>query len=74
MRKSTFFFAAVTLVISASGAVAAPTYVPCYFPNGWNSTDAHRELAGTPNGMHHQCLVENRAALEAGRHRRRARQ
>jgi hypothetical protein len=36
----------------------ARVLAPCNDPNGWNSTDAHRELAGIPNGYHHQCLVQ----------------
>jgi hypothetical protein len=54
---------AATLVAAAmitTGASAYPpqgAYVPCDFPNGWNSTEASHQLEGTPDGDNHQCWV-----------------
>jgi hypothetical protein len=51
--------------VTLSGAEAyqeAGAYVPCDYPNGWNSTDASHELEGTPDGDHHQCWVAGRTA------------
>lgn len=59
----------MTLSSGASAQTPAQIWVPCNYPNGWNSTDAHRELAGIPNGVHHQCLVESRAAYDVHRPR-----
>jgi hypothetical protein len=75
MKRLVFFFAGAALIIGASTvSPSAQTLVPCNFPNGWNSTDAHRELAGIPNGPRHRCLVERRGAYEARLHRRQFRQ
>lgn len=73
MKGASCSLAALAMLIGLSSATFAQApakiLVPCYYPNGWNSTDAHRELAGIPNGMHHQCLVERRAAYDVLRYR-----
>src|SRR5579862_4661859 len=46
---------------AASPARAQPTtpvLIPCKYPKGWNSTDASRDVNGTPDGYDHQCVVQ----------------
>jgi hypothetical protein len=45
---------------SFTSAVSQPArfLVPCKYPQGWNSTDASRDVNGTPAGFDHQCIVE----------------
>ncbi|HLW91829.1 MAG TPA: hypothetical protein VKS78_11080 [Roseiarcus sp.] len=65
MRSLSYSAIAAALLIATAalaGAASAQTprrvLVPCSYPHGWNSTDASRELRGTPNGLDHQCVVE----------------
>jgi hypothetical protein len=45
------------LIVSSARASAQSTIlVPCKYPHGWNSTDAARDVNGTPAGYDHQCL------------------
>jgi hypothetical protein len=54
------------IVGNATGAVANTSstqatervWVPCRYPEGWDSTDSGQAVAGTPNGIGHQCLVK----------------
>jgi hypothetical protein len=57
------FLSTAGLVIMTAATAPVPSQaamrvlVPCAYPHGWNSTDAHRELAGIPKGRDHQCWL-----------------
>jgi hypothetical protein len=42
----------------ASAQQAATIWVPCKYPHGWTSTDASRDVNGTPPGYDHLCAVQ----------------
>ncbi len=47
--------------LTPSMALAQPPtslIVPCQYPHGWDSTDAGRDVSGTPPGYDHECIVE----------------
>ena len=48
--------------LAASGKAyaqpAAALTIPCQYPRGWSSTDASRDVNGTPPGYDHECIVE----------------
>lgn len=60
MKLFPILAASALLVGFASAASAHPArvIVPCQYPNGWNSTDASRELRGIPNGRDHRCVID----------------
>jgi hypothetical protein len=56
----------IAIFLTAAAPFAAQAemrvLVPCAYPHGWNSTDAHRELAGIPKGRDHQCWLYHDAS------------
>jgi hypothetical protein len=43
------------LIASEPAGAQSSILVPCKYPHGWNSTDAARDVNGTPTGYDHQC-------------------
>jgi hypothetical protein len=66
MKFLSHSFIAIAVVVAVGGLTsgsalaqpATPLLVPCKYPHGWNSTDAGRDVSGTPPGYEHQCVVE----------------
>ena len=64
MKRLSSSFVAIMLLIgglATSGkayAQPAALVVPCKYPLGWSSTDASRDVSGTPPGYDHECIVE----------------
>jgi hypothetical protein len=46
---------------NASAEQAKTIWVACQYPQGWNSTDAGRDVNGVPPGRAHLCAVQYRA-------------
>jgi hypothetical protein len=61
-----YSIAGLAILLAAAAPVSSQAairvLVPCAYPHGWNSTDAHRELAGIPKGRDHQCWLYHDAS------------
>jgi hypothetical protein len=52
--------AGVSPPANASSQQARTILIPCKYPHGWTSTDASRDVSGTPSGYEHQCAFQYR--------------
>lgn len=47
----------MTSPLTASAQTTTTLIIPCKYPHGWSSTDAARDVNGTPPGFDHRCVV-----------------